>query len=120
MIRRPPRSTRTDTLFPTRRSSDLVSLGFGDARFSLPLVSWINDGLLTLFFLVVGLEIKREFTSGHLSNVRSAALPIAAAIGGMAVPALLYVLVIPAGQWSHGWGVPIATDTALADRKSVV
>jgi NhaA family Na+:H+ antiporter len=91
-----------------------VSLGFGEARFSLPLVNWINDGLLTLFFLVVGLEIKREFTSGHLSHVRSAALPIAAAIGGMAVPALLYVLVIPAGQWSHGWGVPIATDTAFA------
>src|SRR3546814_7563050 len=76
--------------------------------------SWINDGLLSLFSLVGGLEIKREFTSGHLSNVRSAALPIAAAIGGMAVPALLYVLVIPAGQWSHGWGVPIATDTAFA------
>src|SRR3546814_4304052 len=74
----------------------------------------MNVVLQTLFFLVVGLEIKREFTSGHLSNVRSAALPIAAAIGGMAVPALLYVLVIPAGQWSHGWGVPIATATAFA------
>src|SRR3546814_18016531 len=75
---------------------------------------WVNDGLLTIFFLVVGLEIKREFTVGHLATRRSAALPIAAAIGGMVVPALLYLLIIPAGPWLRGWGVPIATDTAFA------
>jgi NhaA family Na+:H+ antiporter len=62
----------------------------------------------------VGLEVKREMTVGHLASRRSAALPIAAALGGMVVPALLYALVIPAGSWSHGWGVPMATDTAFA------
>jgi NhaA family Na+:H+ antiporter len=80
----------------------------------MPLHDWINNGLLTIFFLVVGLEIKREFTVGHLASRRSAALPVAASIGGMAVPALLYMLVIPDGPWAHGWGVPTATDTAFA------
>ncbi len=75
---------------------------------------WVNDGLLTIFFLVVGLEIKREFTVGHLANRRSAALPVAAAMGGMVVPALLYFLIIPAGPLARGWGVPMATDTAFA------
>jgi Na+:H+ antiporter, NhaA family len=84
------------------------------ASFSLSLLHWINDGLLTLFFLVVGLEIKREFTVGHLSGWRSAALPIAGAIGGMVVPAAIYVLIVPTGAWSHGWGVPMSTDTAFA------
>lgn len=87
---------------------------FGPAEFRLSLLNWVNDGLLTIFFLVVGLEIKREFTVGHLSSRRSAALPIAAAIGGLAVPVLLYRLVLPSGPWSHGWGVPMSTDTAFA------
>lgn len=82
--------------------------------FQLSLRHWINDGLLTIFFLVVGLEIKREFTVGHLASRRSAALPIAGAIGGMIAPAALYLLVLPQGPWSHGWGVPMATDTAFA------
>jgi NhaA family Na+:H+ antiporter len=89
-------------------------LTFGDAGFRMSLQHWINDGLLTIFFLVVGLEIKREFTVGHLASRRSAALPVAGAIGGMVGPALLYLLVIPQGPWSHGWGVPMATDTAFA------
>ena len=87
---------------------------FDGLRFSLSLLHWINDGLLTLFFLVVGLEIKREFTVGHLSGWRSAALPVAGAIGGMVAPAALYLLVVPSGSWSHGWGVPMSTDTAFA------
>ncbi len=87
---------------------------FGDSSFVLPVLHWINDGLLTLFFLVVGLEIKREFTVGHLATRRSAALPIAAAIGGMIAPASIYMLLIPAGPWSRGWGVPMPTDTAFA------
>src|SRR3984885_11899575 len=87
---------------------------FDGLGFSLSLLHWINDGLLTLFFLVVGLEIKREFTVGHLSGWRSAALPVAGAIGGMVAPAALYLLVIPPGPWSHGWGVPMSTDTAFA------
>jgi NhaA family Na+:H+ antiporter len=87
---------------------------FGELGFRMTLLHWVNDGLLTVFFLVVGLEIKREFTVGHLASWRSAALPIAAAIGGMAAPAFLYLLVIPQGPWLNGWGVPIATDTAFA------
>ena len=86
----------------------------GDAGFRMSLRHWINDGLLTIFFLVVGLEIKRELTVGHLASLRSATLPIAAAIGGMVVPAVLYVSIVPPGPWSHGWGVPMATDTAFA------
>ncbi len=89
-------------------------LEFGVAVFRMPLLHWVNDALLTIFFLLVGLEIKREFTVGRLANARAAAFPIAAAIGGMAVPALLYALVIPSGIWSRGWGVPMATDTAFA------
>jgi NhaA family Na+:H+ antiporter len=98
------------------------SLGFtfGGSAFAMSLQHWVNDGLLTLFFLVVGLEIKREFTVGHLASRRSAALPIAAAIGGMAAPVALYLLVIPTGPWSHGWGVPMATDTAFAIALMVV
>jgi Na+:H+ antiporter, NhaA family len=87
---------------------------FGDSGFRMSLRHWINDGLLTIFFLVVGLEVKREFTVGRLANRRSAALPIAAAIGGMVVPAVLYLSIIPRGPWSMGWGVPMATDTAFA------
>jgi NhaA family Na+:H+ antiporter len=87
---------------------------FGGVGFHISLRHWVNDALLTVFFLVVGLEIKREFTVGHLASRRSAALPIAAALGGMVVPALLYILVIPSGPWGHGWGVPMATDTAFA------
>ena len=91
-----------------------LALSFGGARFGMSIQHWVNDGLLTIFFLVVGLEIKREFTVGHLAGRRSAALPIAGAIGGMVVPAALYMLVLPGGPWSHGWGVPMATDTAFA------
>jgi NhaA family Na+:H+ antiporter len=91
-----------------------LGVTFGDAHFRMSVLHWVNDALLTSFFLVVGLEVKRELTVGHLASRRAAALPIAAAIGGMVVPALLYVLVIPGGPWSHGWGVPMATDTAFA------
>lgn len=89
-------------------------LSLGQASFGMSLLHWINDGLLTIFFLVVGLEIKREFTVGHLAGWRSGALPVAAAVGGMVLPATLYMLIIPSGPWAHGWGVPIATDTAFA------
>jgi len=80
-----------------------IGLTIGDTGFSLPLVGWVNDALLTVFFLVVGLEIKREFTVGHLATRRSAALPVAAAIGGMVVPALIYMALVPAGPWHVGW-----------------
>ena len=74
---------------------------------------WINDGLMTVFFLVVGLEIKRELTSGHLASRRAAFLPLAAALGGMLTPALIY-LAIAGGSAPRGWAVPMATDIALA------
>lgn len=89
-------------------------LSWRGGGFELPMIRWVNDGLLTIFFLVVGLEIKKEFTVGHLATRRSAALPIAASIGGMVVPAAIYLLLIPAGEWTRGWGVPIGTDTAFA------
>ncbi|QOG19193.1 Na+/H+ antiporter NhaA [Bradyrhizobium sp. SEMIA] len=89
-------------------------VSLGNITFRKPIFDWVNDGLLTVFFLVVGLEVKREMTVGHLASRRSAALPIVAALGGMVGPALLYALIIPAGPWSRGWGVPMATDTAFA------
>jgi Na+:H+ antiporter, NhaA family len=93
--------------------SDL-GVSLGGREFRLSLLEWVDDALLTVFFLVVGLEIKREFTVGHLRTRHSAALPVAAAIGGMVLPALIYRWLIPPGPWSLGWGVPMATDTAFA------
>jgi NhaA family Na+:H+ antiporter len=87
---------------------------FGDGAFRMPVLHWIDDGLLTIFFLLVALEIKREFTVGSLAGRRAAAFPVAAALGGMALPAALYALFVPDGPWQRGWGVPMATDTAFA------
>jgi len=86
----------------------------GSFDFRLTLLHWVDDALLTVFFLVVGLEIKREFTVGHLASRPAAALPVAAALGGMLAPALIYTGLVPEGPWAHGWGVPMATDTAFA------
>ncbi|MFN2589401.1 MAG: Na+/H+ antiporter NhaA [Actinomycetota bacterium] len=75
---------------------------------------WINEGLMTIFFLVVGLEIKRELVSGELSDRRAAALPVIAAIGGMVVPASIYLAFNQTGASVRGWGIPMATDIAFA------
>jgi NhaA family Na+:H+ antiporter len=75
---------------------------------------WVNDGLMTLFFLVVGLEIKRELTTGELRDPRAAAVPVIAALGGMVVPALLYLALNAGGDGARGWGIPMATDIAFA------
>jgi Na+:H+ antiporter, NhaA family len=76
--------------------------------------NWVDDGLMTLFFLVVGLEIKRELVAGELRTWRRAALPVVAAVGGMAVPALLYAAANAGRPGAPGWGVPMATDIAFA------
>lgn len=93
-----------------------IPLGFNFAGFSLEhdLHFWINDGLMAIFFFVVGLEIKRELLVGELSNARSAALPVAAAVGGMVVPAAIYLAFNAGKNGSQGWGIPMATDIAFA------
>lgn len=80
----------------------------------LPLSQWVNDGLMVIFFFVVGLEIKREILIGELSSPRRAVLPIMAAAGGMIIPALIYVLFNHGGTGERGWGIPMATDIAFA------
>lgn len=81
---------------------------------SMDLHHWIDDGLMVLFFLVVGLEIKREIVKGELSSFRQAALPIMAALGGMILPALLYFALNRSGLAARGWGIPMATDIGFA------
>lgn len=93
-----------------------TSLGFNFGAFTLSehLLEWVNDGLMVIFFFVVGLEIKREITTGELSSPKKAALPIAAAVGGMLAPALIYVALNSGDpQAMKGWGVPMATDIAF-------
>jgi NhaA family Na+:H+ antiporter len=90
-----------------------ISLTVGNHSLELILRHWINEGLITVFFFVVGLEIKRELVSGQLATRRAALLPVAAAIGGMAAPALIY-LVIAGGSAPGGWAIVVATDIPLA------
>lgn len=91
-----------------------VSLSIGTFQLAKPLILWINDGLMAIFFFVVGLEIKREILVGELSRPRQALFPIAAALGGMLVPALIYVVFNYGGDASQGWAIPMATDIAFA------
>ena len=103
-----PWSASYESLWTTR-----ASIGFAGHSLDLDLRHWVNDGLMTIFFFVVGLEIKREATHGHLSNRRAALLPVIAALGGMAVPAMIY-LAIAGSTAPRGWAIPVATDIALA------
>jgi NhaA family Na+:H+ antiporter len=91
-----------------------LTMGVVEHSLSLTLHQWINDGLMAMFFLLVGLEIKRELIVGELASVKKAALPIACAIGGMIVPAAVYVLCNMNGVGTRGWGIPVATDIAFA------
>ena len=90
-----------------------LGIRFGAREFALSALDWVNHGLLTVFFLVVGLEIKHEFTVGRLSSRLAATLPVAAAFGGMIIPAAIYIAIAP-NELANGWGVTIATDTAFA------
>jgi NhaA family Na+:H+ antiporter len=90
------------------------AVNLGRWELDLDLRHWVNDGAMTLFFLLVGLEIKRELVTGELRKLRTAILPVVAAIGGMVVPAAIYVALNTGGEGSSGWGIPMATDIAFA------
>ena len=91
-----------------------LAVEVGQWTLGLDLRHWVNDGLMALFFFVVGLEIKRELVVGELRRVRSAALPVIAALGGMVLPALVFLAVNLGGDGARGWGIPMATDIAFA------
>lgn len=94
--------------------STVATVEIGGLDIGMDLQNWVNEGLMTLFFLVVALEVKREVTTGELRDPKKAALPIIAAIGGMVVPAGIYLLLNAGSNTSSGWGVPVATDIAFA------
>ncbi len=90
------------------------TIGIGSLQLSKPILLWINDGLMAVFFLVIGLEIKRELLVGELAQLRRALLPVAAALGGMILPAAIYLLITAGTAGARGWGIPMATDIALS------
>ncbi len=90
------------------------TIGVPGFELSKSLHHWINDGLMAIFFFVVGLELKREILVGELANIKQAMLPIIAAIGGMVVPVAIYIMLNPEGPALNGWGIPMATDIAFA------
>ena len=94
--------------------SNLLSQNIGFKPINYTISAWINDGLMAIFFLLVGLEIKRELIDGELSNIKKASLPILAALGGMIVPALIYLYFNYGKETSAGWGITMATDIAFA------
>ena len=91
-----------------------LGIGTGDFRLEMSLAHWVNDGLMTVFFFVIGLEIKREFLYGELRTKSAMLLPVCAALGGMIMPALLYSLMNLGAPTAGGWGIPMATDIAFA------
>ena len=91
-----------------------LAFRIGGFELSLGLSHWVNDALMAIFFFVVGLEIKREMTIGELASRERAMLPVFGALGGMVVPAAIYLMLVPAGDAALGWGIPMATDIAFA------
>ena len=92
-----------------------VEIRFGDLQIAKPLLLWVNDGLMAIFFLLIGLEVKREVMEGHLSSIQQIALPAIAALGGMVVPALVFIIFNQSEPFAlNGWAIPTATDIAFA------
>ncbi|MGI8462192.1 MAG: Na+/H+ antiporter NhaA [Solirubrobacterales bacterium] len=104
-----PASDSYESLWTTE-----LTLGFGDATITEDLRDWVNDGLMTLFFFVIALEIKRELVTGELNDPKAAALPVIAALGGALLPALLFLAIAGGEETYRGWSIPIATDAAFA------
>ena len=91
-----------------------IGFTWNEWKFALSWAHWLNDGLMALFFFVVGLEIKREVLAGELSTLKKAILPVAAAVGGMVAPGLIYLALNGSAGYPRGWGIPMATDIAFA------
>ena len=91
-------------------------LGFTSPHFELnkPLILWVNDGLMAIFFFLIGLEIKREFLIGELNSIKKIAFPLFGALGGMLIPVLLFLIMNQNSETVHGWGIPMATDIAFS------
>ena len=105
-----PLASYCEDIFSTK-----VVLGVGPIVIDKPFLLWVNDGLMAIFFFLIGLEIKRELMVGHLSDIRQALLPLGAAVGGMAAPALIYLIVTHGVEGAvNGWAIPAATDIAFA------
>src|SRR5690606_10813473 len=106
-------NSRLGDFYDTLRET---TLGFEAGGFSLkkPLLLWVNDGLMAIFFFMIGLEIKRELMIGELNSPSKAALPLVAALGGMLVPVVFYLVLNRNPEASHGWGIPMATDIAFS------
>ena len=109
LIANSPLSTGFESLLNTQ-----LGLHGESVHLKYSLLIWINDGLMAIFFLMVGLEIKRELVEGELSSFKKASLPIFAALGGVAAPALIYFLFNKDTHTANGWGIPMATDIAFA------
>jgi NhaA family Na+:H+ antiporter len=92
----------------------VLRVGIGDLALDLDLRHWVNDGLMAIFFFVVGLEIKRELVCGELRDRRAATLPVLAALGGVVLPALIFLAITAGTAEASGWAIPAATDIAFA------
>ena len=92
-----------------------VEIRFGELQIAKPLFLWVNDGLMAIFFFLIGLEVKREVMEGHLSSLKQVTLPSIAAVGGMIIPALVFIMFNKGESFAmNGWAIPTATDIAFA------